>query len=155
MRVTFGIFLSWWLLALASCGDTRPAAIGGSCEDGAKCDCTDALPGQAVCDVDTHAFVMCDCPSSSKHVQEDTDAGADRAGSSAAGSGGVRAHAGPMAAADGGGSGAAGRRSGAAGQGADGGQDNGNQDGDGVAGEGAAGHPGKALGNGKAKGPKH
>ena len=151
MKVMSRIFWSWWLLALASCGDTRPAASGGSCDDGAKCDCTDARPGKSVCDVDTHAFVMCDCSTATQHAEEDVDAGADRAGSSAAGSGGARAHAGQMAAADGGRMAAAGRHAEVGGAGADAENDGG----DGAAGEGAAGHPGKALGNGKAHGSKH
>jgi hypothetical protein len=60
-----------------------------------------------------------------------------------------------MPAADGGKMAAAGHHADEAGKGAAGDDDNGNQDGDGAAGDGAAGHPGKALGNGKAKGPKH
>ena len=32
-----------------------------SCADGAACDCSGGRPGKSVCDVDTHAFVMCRC----------------------------------------------------------------------------------------------
>src|ERR1700754_2895270 len=102
MNVAQGVFWSCCVLALASCSDARPTADGGSCEDGANCDCTDSQPGKSVCDVDTHAFVMCDCPMPTQHEQEDRDAGAYRAGSAAAGSGGARADAGHTPAADGG-----------------------------------------------------
>jgi hypothetical protein len=126
---------SWCLLAaLSSCSDGQPAADGDSCHDDAACACPDGRKGSTLCDLDTHAFVMCDCPVRTERADQSTDV--DAGPDAAADSGDSRADAGQSVAADGGGSGAAGRAGGAAG-------------------EGAAGHPGKALGHAKARGPKH
>jgi hypothetical protein len=144
-RITWS---SWLLLALASCGDGNPAASGGSCADGAACDCSGGRPGKSVCDVDTHAFVMCRCDTPTQRAEEDVDAGSDRPRAGAAGGGGSQAHADAgKPAADGGKTSAAdgGRMAEAAGAGGD-------DDDDGAAGKGAAGHPGKALGHTKGHG---
>lgn len=142
---------SWLLVALASCGDGHPAA-GGSCDDGAACDCSNGRPGSSVCDVDTKAFIMCRCDTPTQRADEEVDAGSDRPRTGAAGSGGEQAHATEKPAADGGKTGAAdgGRMTEAAGVGGD--DDDGNQSGDAAAGKGAAGHPGKALGHTKSHG---
>jgi hypothetical protein len=161
MKLMSLIVWSWWLmLALASCGDGHPAANGGSCDDGAACDCPGGRSGSSVCDVDTRAFVMCRCDMPTQRGDDDADAGSDRPRPGAAGSGGERAHAGQTAATDGGQTAAA---NGGKTTAADGGMmaaggagsDQGDQAGEGEAGKGAAGHPGKALGHTKDHGPDH
>jgi hypothetical protein len=91
------LFLGLSLIAAGfACGDSHGPADAGVCVNEPSCNCNDGRRGRKVCDVDTHAFVMCECDPGSAPAA--LDAGARPSG--AAADGGARP-----------GSGAAGRMS--------------------------------------------
>lgn len=67
MKVVRVVCMLGSLVAALGCADTHGSSDqSDGCSDGAACTCPDGRKGQQVCDLDTHASVMCECPDRSR-----------------------------------------------------------------------------------------